>query len=149
MLFDTLLEDYAPQNQDDKKEVCKNLKEKKTYICLLLVLLVDAQILLSYVSEFFRRSYSKHACFKLELCCLCLCLETKMSRHSFSFFFIFQTSTDSGASSSAKATTSDEKPKRKIGCNNDEVLAVLGHELGHWSLSHTLKNLVIGQVSKT
>jgi len=38
--------------------------------------------------------------------------------------------------------------KRKTGCNNDEVLAVLSHELGHWKLSHNLKNLVIGQVSR-
>jgi len=37
--------------------------------------------------------------------------------------------------------------KKKVGCNNDEVLAVLGHELGHWKLSHNLKNLVIGQVN--
>ena len=40
-----------------------------------------------------------------------------------------------------------EEKKKKIGCNNSEVLAVLGHELGHWKLSHNLKNLVIGQVS--
>ena len=42
----------------------------------------------------------------------------------------------------------DEKLKteRKIGCNNEEVLAVLAHELGHWKLSHNLKNLVISQV---
>ena len=39
-----------------------------------------------------------------------------------------------------------EKKKRKIGCNNEEVLAVLAHELGHWKLSHNLKNLFIGQV---
>jgi len=36
--------------------------------------------------------------------------------------------------------------KRKVGCNDEEVLAVLAHELGHWKLSHNLKNLVIGQV---
>ncbi|ELU11443.1 hypothetical protein CAPTEDRAFT_171238 [Capitella teleta] len=38
-----------------------------------------------------------------------------------------------------------DKEKKKIGCNNNEILAVLGHELGHWKLSHNLKNLVIGQ----
>jgi len=43
--------------------------------------------------------------------------------------------------------TEKTKEKRKIGCNNDEVLAVLAHELGHWKLSHNLKNLVIGQVT--
>ncbi|XP_033635825.1 CAAX prenyl protease 1 homolog [Asterias rubens] len=40
----------------------------------------------------------------------------------------------------------DEK-KKKTGCNNKEVLAVLAHELGHWKLSHNLKNLVISQVN--
>ncbi len=40
----------------------------------------------------------------------------------------------------------EEEKRKKLGCNDDEVLAVLGHELGHWKLSHNLKNLVIGQV---
>jgi STE24 endopeptidase len=41
----------------------------------------------------------------------------------------------------------ESKPKkRSVGCNNEEVLAVLAHELGHWKLSHNLKNIVIGQV---
>ena len=39
-----------------------------------------------------------------------------------------------------------EKEKKKMGCNNQEIVAVLGHELGHWSLNHVLKNIVIGQV---
>nr|AEE63649.1 unknown [Dendroctonus ponderosae] len=33
------------------------------------------------------------------------------------------------------------------GCDNDEILAVLSHELGHWSRNHNIKNLVIGQVN--
>ena len=46
-----------------------------------------------------------------------------------------------------QAEGSGEEPKRKHqGCNLDEVLAVLAHELGHWKLSHTLKNLVIMEV---
>ena len=32
------------------------------------------------------------------------------------------------------------------GCTNDEILAVLGHELGHWKLNHVLKNIIIAQV---
>lgn len=40
-----------------------------------------------------------------------------------------------------------EKEVKKTGCKNDEVLAVLAHELGHWKLNHVLKNLVIGQVN--
>ena len=47
-----------------------------------------------------------------------------------------------------KMNTSDdgEKKKKKVGCNNEEVLAVLCHELGHWYHSHVLKQLVISQV---
>lgn len=40
------------------------------------------------------------------------------------------------------------KPKnKKQGCSNTEVLAVLGHELGHWKLGHTVKNIVISQMN--
>ncbi|KAI3367657.1 hypothetical protein L3Q82_026499 [Scortum barcoo] len=47
------------------------------------------------------------------------------------------------ASSESKA-----KPKnKKQGCNNPEILAVLGHELGHWKLGHTVKNIVISQMN--
>ena len=38
-----------------------------------------------------------------------------------------------------------EKKKDK-GCSDEEILAILGHELGHWKLSHVLKNLGISQV---
>ncbi|KHJ95043.1 peptidase, M48 family [Oesophagostomum dentatum] len=33
------------------------------------------------------------------------------------------------------------------GMSNDEVVAVLGHELGHWALWHTLINLVIAELN--
>lgn len=33
------------------------------------------------------------------------------------------------------------------GCKNDEILAVLSHELGHWSHSHIIKNLILMQVN--
>ncbi|XP_030759043.1 CAAX prenyl protease 1 homolog [Sitophilus oryzae] len=33
------------------------------------------------------------------------------------------------------------------GCQDDEILAVLSHELGHWSRNHTIKNLVIMEVN--
>merc|ERR1740131_52710 len=39
-----------------------------------------------------------------------------------------------------------EKEKKKTGCNNEEIVAVLGHELGHWSMNHVLKNILIAQV---
>lgn len=41
----------------------------------------------------------------------------------------------------------EEKKKKKTGCNTDEVLAVLGHELGHWKLNHVLKGILISQVN--
>lgn len=37
----------------------------------------------------------------------------------------------------------DEKGK---GCTNEEVLAVLAHELGHWKLGHMTKNIIIMQI---
>lgn len=33
------------------------------------------------------------------------------------------------------------------GCSNEEVLAVLSHELGHWSHGHVIKNLIIMQIN--
>ncbi|CAG2161795.1 unnamed protein product [Oppiella nova] len=42
---------------------------------------------------------------------------------------------------------SAKKEHKKVGCNNDEILAVLAHELGHWKLNHILKNLVIAQTN--
>ncbi|XP_018579511.1 CAAX prenyl protease 1 homolog [Anoplophora glabripennis] len=33
------------------------------------------------------------------------------------------------------------------GCKNDEILAVLSHELGHWSHGHIIKNLILVQVN--
>ncbi|XP_004705331.1 CAAX prenyl protease 1 homolog [Echinops telfairi] len=36
---------------------------------------------------------------------------------------------------------------KKHGCKNEEVLAVLGHELGHWKLGHTVKNIIISQMN--
>lgn len=35
----------------------------------------------------------------------------------------------------------------KGGCQDDEVLAVLSHELGHWKYNHIIKNLIIMQVN--
>ncbi|MEE6484891.1 hypothetical protein FKM82_014094 [Ascaphus truei] len=48
---------------------------------------------------------------------------------------------------SESENTEVKNVNKKQGCNNHEVLAVLGHELGHWKLGHTVKNIVISQVS--
>jgi len=45
-----------------------------------------------------------------------------------------------------ESSDAKEEDSKKTGCNNEEILAVLGHELGHWKLNHVLKNIVIGQV---
>lgn len=43
------------------------------------------------------------------------------------------------------ANTSETAPK-KLGMRDDEVVAVLGHELGHWKLNHTVINLLVTEV---
>lgn len=43
-------------------------------------------------------------------------------------------------------TVNQCEKKQDKGCSDEEILAVLGHELGHWKLNHTLKHLLIGQV---
>lgn len=45
-----------------------------------------------------------------------------------------------------KNGSDEKKEEKRLGMNDDEVVAVLGHELGHWKLSHTLKNLIIAEV---
>ncbi|KAG1683884.1 CAAX prenyl protease 1 [Nymphon striatum] len=40
----------------------------------------------------------------------------------------------------------ESKPKKKTGCNNDEVVAILAHELGHWKHNHVLKHFFYGQI---
>ncbi|CAH0553975.1 unnamed protein product [Brassicogethes aeneus] len=39
------------------------------------------------------------------------------------------------------------KKEDGTGCDNDEILGILSHELGHWSFNHVLKNLVVIQVN--
>uniref|UniRef100_A0A914WU43 CAAX prenyl protease n=2 Tax=Plectus sambesii TaxID=2011161 RepID=A0A914WU43_9BILA len=55
------------------------------------------------------------------------------------------------ADTTEEKTTKDEgsekKESKKLGMSNDEVVAVLGHELGHWALYHTLINLIITELN--
>ena len=46
----------------------------------------------------------------------------------------------------AKNENSDKSDDKSKGCANEEILAVLGHELGHWKLNHVLKNIIISEV---
>ena len=47
-----------------------------------------------------------------------------------------------------KGAMLNESKNEVKGCNTDEILAVLAHELGHWKLSHNLKNIVIAEVGR-
>ncbi|CAI5438282.1 unnamed protein product [Caenorhabditis angaria] len=47
---------------------------------------------------------------------------------------------------SGETVEEDEKDKKR-GMNSDEVVAVLGHELGHWALWHTAINLIITEAN--
>jgi len=40
----------------------------------------------------------------------------------------------------------EDDPDNTKGCDIDEIEAVLGHELGHWKLNHTVKGILIAQV---
>jgi len=46
-----------------------------------------------------------------------------------------------------KEEKADKDEKKKQGCSDDEVVAVLGHELGHWKCNHVLKNMIASQVN--
>lgn len=39
------------------------------------------------------------------------------------------------------------KSNKTTGCTDDEVLAVLAHELGHWKKNHVLFQMIISEVS--
>ena len=42
---------------------------------------------------------------------------------------------------------SSDTAHQRVGCNTEEILAVLSHELGHWKYSHVLKQIVIAQAN--
>lgn len=48
-----------------------------------------------------------------------------------------------------KMMTEEEKKdkKKEKGCNNDEILAVLCHELGHWHCGHLMKHLAFAETN--
>lgn len=57
-----------------------------------------------------------------------------------------ESSKNANDSSKDNSDSSKENSDKK-GCDNEEVLAVLGHELGHWKLNHVVKNIIIMQVN--
>ena len=48
---------------------------------------------------------------------------------------------------SEDAKPSDEDKPKAESCNEEEILAVLAHELGHWKLNHILKNMLISEIN--
>ena len=48
--------------------------------------------------------------------------------------------------SEEEAARKEEEDKMMVGCDTPEILAVLAHELGHWSLNHGLKKIVIDEM---
>ena len=59
---------------------------------------------------------------------------------------LFDTLIEGYVKEESETTDSTTKPPKK-GCNNPEILAVLGHELGHWKLNHVTKNIVISELN--
>ncbi|CAG5136664.1 unnamed protein product [Candidula unifasciata] len=54
---------------------------------------------------------------------------------------------ESDTENKEKTEEGEATKKKKKGCSNNEVLAVLSHELGHWYLNHVLKQLILSQVN--
>ncbi|KAH8284536.1 hypothetical protein KR018_003343 [Drosophila ironensis] len=77
---------------------------------------------------------------------------SKRSSHSNAYFYglwnskrivLFDTLLLNKGKADDSELSEDEKGK---GCTDEEVLAVLGHELGHWKMGHVTKNIVLMQV---
>uniref|UniRef100_A0A3B4A8V0 CAAX prenyl protease n=1 Tax=Periophthalmus magnuspinnatus TaxID=409849 RepID=A0A3B4A8V0_9GOBI len=84
-------------------------------------------------------------------------VESKRSSHSNAYFYgffknkrivLFDTLLEDYSPLNKTGESETHQPEnKKQGCNNPEILAVLGHELGHWKLGHTVKNIVISQMN--
>ncbi|GAB0087905.1 CAAX prenyl protease [Sergentomyia squamirostris] len=77
---------------------------------------------------------------------------SKRSAHSNAYFYglwgskrivLFDTLLLNKGAATDEGLQEEDKGK---GCEDSEVLAVLGHELGHWKLGHITKNLIIMQI---
>jgi len=78
---------------------------------------------------------------------------SKRSAHSNAYFYgffknkrivLFDTLVKDNSSPDDDAK-GDGAPKK--GCDTEEILAILSHELGHWKLNHVFKNIVIVQAN--
>lgn len=91
-------------------------------------------------------------------------LGSKRSAHSNAYFYGFFNSKRivlydtllKGSKDTKDNNTLEEETKNIIdsdkieengkGMNDEEILAILGHELGHWKLNHILFYIIISQV---
>jgi len=57
--------------------------------------------------------------------------------------------TEQPKKSEEETTDADDTSAKKVGkgCTDEEILAILGHELGHWKCNHIMINLFISQVN--
>lgn len=54
---------------------------------------------------------------------------------------------DQESSPTTKESDESATPKENKGCTDEEILAILGHELGHWKCNHMIINLFISQIN--
>ena len=80
---------------------------------------------------------------------------SKRSAHSNAYFYgffkskrivLFDTLIEGYAKEEKSEEESVKNETRKKGCNTEEILAVLAHELGHWKLNHNIKNIILSEV---
>ena len=84
---------------------------------------------------------------------------SKRSAHSNAYFYgffkskrivLFDTLIEGYSTKEEKKSEGgDDDKSRKKGCNTEEILAVLAHELGHWKLNHNIKNIILSEVGAT
>ncbi|KAH9519400.1 CAAX prenyl protease 1 [Bulinus truncatus] len=108
VLFDTLLEDFIPENKDDKTEQSADQKQDES----------DDQ-----------ERYIENKTEEDDV-------EKKQKDQV----------TEDDSEKDPSGTERKQKRKKK-GCSNEEVLAVLCHELGHWYHNHVLKQLMLSQIN--
>lgn len=89
-------------------------------------------------------------------------LGSKRSAHSNAYFYGFfnnkrivlydtllkdsKVTNDNKIEEKDENTDIDQIKEKGKGMNDDEILAILGHELGHWKLNHVLFYIIISQV---
>lgn len=72
-------------------------------------------------------------------------LGSKRSAHSHAYFYGFFKSKRIVLVDTLLKDNDQDKVNGK-GINDEEILAILCHELGHWKLNHALFNIVLCQV---